>query len=385
MNFLSKMTLNYPASGIRKMFDLAEKYDDAIKLTVGEPNFDTPLNIKEAAKKAIDEGFTHYSPNAGLKELRQEVADKYSGFPKEYTYENVMITVGALEALALSIFATIDPGDEVIIPDPAFPNYEGQILMAGAVPVAVPVYEENDFKIKAEDIEKAVTKKTKAILLNSPSNPLGAVMEKSDIEAIAEIAQKHDLLVFSDEVYDKIVYDGCECFSMASIPEVQDRVIIINGFSKTYAMTGWRLGYIVADKKIISNMPKLQEGILSCVPTFVQIAGIEALKGPQDSLKNMISDYARRRDILVDGLNSIPGISCKKSPGSFYAFSNIKSFGKTSLEFAEELVREAGVVAVPGSAFGKMGEGYMRFVFASSDENLEEAVRRIRSHVKNKY
>ena len=379
------MTLNYPASGIRKMFDLAEKYDDAIKLTVGEPNFDTPLNIKEAAKKAIDEGFTHYSPNAGLKELRQAVADQYEGFPKGYTSENVMITVGALEALALSIFATIDPGDEVIIPDPAFPNYEGQILMAGAVPVAVPVYEENDFKIKAEDIEKAITPKTKAILLNSPSNPLGAVLEKSDIEAIAEIVQKHDLLVYSDEVYDKIVYDGCKCFSMASIPEVQDRVIIINGFSKTYAMTGWRLGYIVADKEIISNMPKLQEGILSCVPTFVQIAGIEALKGPQDSLRNMISDYARRRDILVDGLNSIPGISCKKSPGSFYAFPNIKAFGKTSLEFAEELVREAGVVAVPGSAFGKMGEGYMRFVFASSDENLEEAVRRIRSHVKNNY
>jgi len=385
MNYLSKMTLNYPASGIRKMFDLAEKYDDAIKLTVGEPNFDTPLNIKEAAKKAIDEGFTHYSPNAGLKELRQAVADQYEGFPKGYTSENVMITVGALEALALSIFATIDPGDEVIIPDPAFPNYEGQILMAGAVPVAVPVYEENDFKIKAEDIEKAITPKTKAILLNSPSNPLGAVLEKSDIEAIAEIVQKHDLLVYSDEVYDKIVYDGCKCFSMASIPEVQDRVIIINGFSKTYAMTGWRLGYIVADKEIISNMPKLQEGILSCVPTFVQIAGIEALKGPQDSLRNMINDYARRRDILVDGLNSIPGISCKKSPGSFYAFPNIKAFGKTSLEFAEELVREAGVVAVPGSAFGKMGEGYMRFVFASSDENLEEAVRRIRSYVKNNY
>jgi aminotransferase len=385
MESLSKRTIEYPASGIRKMFDLAEKYENAIKLTVGEPNFDTPLNIKAAAKKAIDEGFTHYSPNAGLKELRQAVADTYKGLPKEYDYENVIITVGAMEALALSIFATIDPGDEVIIPDPAFPNYEGQILMAGGVPVAVPVYEENDFKIKAEDIERAITPNTKALLLNSPSNPLGSVLNRKDIEEIAAIVHKHGLYVYSDEVYEKIIYDNCSCESIASIPEVQDKVIIINGFSKSYAMTGWRLGYLVADKKITSNIPKLQEGIVSCVPTFVQIAGIEALRGSQREMEKMIEDYTRRRDILIDGLNGIPGISCKKSPGSFYAFANIKAFGKTSAEFAEELVREAGVVAVPGSAFGKMGEGYIRFVFANSDENLSEAVRRIRSYVEKKY
>ena len=385
MNYLSKIAINYPASGIRKMFDLADQYDNVIKLTVGEPNFDTPMNIKEAAKKAIDEGFTHYCPNAGLKDLRQAVADNYKGFSKEYNFENVMITVGGMEALALIMFATIDPGDEVIIPDPAFPNYEGQILMAGGKPVAVPVYEENDFKIKAEDIEKAITPKTKAILLNSPSNPLGAVLTRSDIEAIAKLVLKYDLLVYSDEMYDKIIYDNCQCFSMASIPEVQDRVIIINGFSKAYAMTGWRLGYIVANKEIISNMPKLQEAFVSCVPTFVQVAGIEALKGPQNAIEKMVKDYTRRRDILIDGLNNIPGITCKKSPGSFYAFANIKSFGKTSIEFAEELVKEAGVVAVPGSAFGKMGEGYMRFVFANSDENLIEAVKRIHNFVKKNY
>lgn len=385
MKLLSKRTLEYPASGIRKMFDLAEKYDNAIKLTVGEPNFDTPLNIKEAAKRAIDGGFTHYSPNAGLKELRQAVADNYQDLPRKYDFENVIITVGAMEALALSIFATVDPGDEVIIPDPAFPNYEGMVLMAGGVPVAVPVYEENDFNIRAEDIEKAITSKTKAILLNSPSNPLGAVLSKKEIEDIAELVQKYDLYVYSDEVYEKIIYDNCKCVSMAGIPEVQDKIIIINGFSKSYAMTGWRLGYLVADKKITSNIPKLQEGIVSCVPTFVQMAGIEALRGSQNAVEKMIKDYTRRRDILIDGLNNIPGISCKKSPGSFYAFANIKSFGKTSLEFAEELVKEAGVVAVPGSAFGKMGEGYMRFVFANSDENLKEAVRRISEHVKKKY
>ncbi len=385
MDFISNVAQNYPASGIRRMFDLAEQYNDAIKLTVGEPNFDTPDNIKEAAKRALDEGFTHYNPNAGLMGLRQAVAETYSQFPGGYTHENVMITVGALEALTLSLIATINPGDEVIIPDPAFPNYEGQILMAGGKPIAVPVYEENDFKIRPEDIEKAITSKTKAILLNSPSNPLGSVLDERDIKAIAEIVHTHGLLVYSDEVYDKIIYDDYKCYSMAMIPELHENVIIINGFSKSYAMTGWRLGYIVASKAIISHMPKLQEGIVSCVPTFIQIAGIEALKGPQNALNRMIEDYSRRRDILIDGLNGIPGITCKKSPGSFYAFANIKALGKSSFEFAEELVKEAGVVAVPGSAFGKMGEGYMRFVFANSDDNLNEAVIRIKNHVIKKY
>lgn len=385
MKALSKRNLEYPASGIRKMFDLAEQYKDVVKLTVGEPNFDTPENIKAAAKKAIDDGYTHYNPNAGMKELRQAVADYYNGIAPVYDYENVIITVGGMEALALSIFATIDPGDEVIIPNPAFPNYEGMILMAGGVPVAVPVYEENDFNIKAADIEKAVTPKTKAILLNSPSNPLGSVISPENLKEIANIVYKHDLFVYSDEIYEKIIYDNCRCMSIASIPEIRDKVIIINGFSKAYAMTGWRIGYLIADKKISLSIPKLQEGIASCVPTFIQVAAVEALKGPQTAVDNMIRDYTRRRDILIDGLNNIPGISCKKSPGSFYAFANIKAFGKTSMEFAEELVKEAGVVAVPGSAFGKMGEGYMRFVFANSDENLKEAVARIDKYVRANY
>lgn len=385
MKSLSKRTMEYPASGIRKMFDLAEKYTDVVKLTVGEPNFDTPENIKLAAKKAIDDGFTHYVPNAGMKDLRQAVAESYNGIVPDYDFENVIITVGAMEALALSIFATVDPGDEVIIPDPAFPNYEGMVLMAGGVPVAVPVYEENDFKVKASDIEKVITSKTKAILLNSPSNPLGSVLSMEDIKEIANLVHKHDLFVYSDEVYDKIIYDGCQSFSIASIPEVRDKVIIINGFSKSYAMTGWRIGYLIADKKIASNIPKLQEGVVSCVPAFVQVAAVEALKGPQTAVENMIKDYSRRRDILIDGLNNIPGISCKKSPGSFYAFANIKSFGKTSMEFAEELIKRAGVVVVPGSAFGKMGEGYLRFVFANSDENLKEAVARIDKYIRSNY
>jgi len=385
MKHLSKLAMNYPVSGIRKMSDLAAQYDDVINLTLGEPNFNTPLNIKEAAKKAIDEGHTHYNPNAGIYELRTAIAEKYSKYSRDYTFENVMITVGGMEAITLSLLSTIDPGDEVIIPDPCFSNYSGQIMIAGATPVPVPIYEINDFNIKAEDIEKAITPKTKGILLNSPSNPMGSVLDKADVEEIAKLAEKYDLIIYSDEVYDQIIYDDNEFFSIAQIPEVRDRVIIINSLSKSYAMTGWRLGYVVGSKEIISNMRNLQEGIVSCVPTFIQKAAVEAFTGSQDVVKSMIKDYSRRRDILIDGLNNIPGISCKKSPGSFYAFANIKSFGKTSMEFAEELIREARVVAVPGSAFGIMGEGYMRFVFANSDENLKEAVRRIDEYIRKKY
>ncbi len=385
MSYLSDIALNYPASGIRKMFDLAQKYDDVVKLTVGEPNFDTPQYIKDAAKRAIDEGYTHYSPNAGLPELREAIAKEYLKYSRDYTLENVMITVGGMEAITMCLIATVNPGDEVIIPDPCFPNYVGQVMVAGAKPVSVPVYEENDFSIKAEDIEKAITPKTKAILLNSPSNPLGSVITKEEIIKIAELVKKYDLIVYSDEVYDKIIFDDFEYFSIAQIPEVRDQVLVINSFSKSHAMTGWRIGYIVGHKDIISAMPKLQEGIVSCVSTFTQRAALEALQGSQDEVKKMHSDYLRRRDILIDGLNSIPGISCKKSPGSFYAFANIKALGVSSEQFAEDLVKHARVVVVPGSAFGSMGEGYFRTVFANSDENLKEAVRRIDEYVRKTY
>ena len=385
MSYLSDIALNYPASGIRKMFDLAQKYDDVVKLTVGEPNFDTPQNIKDAAKRAIDEGYTHYSPNAGLPELREAIAKEYLKYSEDYKLENVMITVGGMEAITMCLIATVNPGDEVIIPDPCFPNYVGQVMVAGAKPVSVPVYEENDFSIKAEDIEKAITPRTKAILLNSPSNPLGSVITKEKIIKIAELVKKYNLIVYSDEVYDKLIFDDFEYFSIAQIPEVRDQVLIINSFSKSHAMTGWRIGYIVGHKDIIAAMPKLQEGIVSCVSTFTQRAALEALQGSQEEVKKMHSDYLRRRDILIDGLNQIPGITCKKSPGSFYAFANIKALGVSSEQFAEDLVKHARVVVVPGSAFGSMGEGYFRTVFANSDENLKEAVRRIDEYVRKTY
>jgi aminotransferase len=353
MNALSKVAQNYPRSGIRRMFDLAANCEDVISLCLGEPNFDTPPHIVEAAKEALDQGLTHYTPNAGMVELRQVVADKYEReFGLEYSADNVMITVGAMEALYLSLATIIDPGDEVIVPDPYFPSYVGQVTMLGGKVVPVPVREENQFKLQAEDVEKAITQKTKAILINSPSNPLGSMLEKEDLEALAQVAEGHNLIVLSDEVYEKIIYDGSSHFSIAQVPGMKERTIIINSFSKTYAMTGWRVGYLLADEKIVEHMPKLQEGIAACVPAFVQKAAVAALTGDQEIVGKMVADYTRRRSILIDGLNQIPGFRCQKSPGTFYAFPNIKEFGKTSQEFAEELLFEAGVVTVPGSAFG---------------------------------
>jgi len=381
-NRLSKLAANYPASGIRKMFDLAFDYPDAIKFTVGEPNFDTPENIRQAAVRALDEGYTRYNPNQGMPDLREAIARQYTldtGVAR--TASEVMITVGAMEAIVLSLLATLDPGDEVLIPDPCFPNYIGQILIAGMVPVSVPVYEENDFNIQAADIEKAVTPRTRALLLNSPSNPLGSVIPRADILEIAEVVRKHNLTVYSDEVYNRIVYDGLEYFSIAQVPDVREQVLVINGFSKTYAMTGWRIGYVLGPKDWISVMPRMQEGLVSCVSTFTQRAALEALTGTQEPFYAMLRDYTRRRSIVTEGFNAIPGMTCKTPPGSFYAFPGIRELGVSSAEFARNLVTDAGVVVVPGSAFGAMGEGYLRIVFANSDENLIEALRRIRDYV----
>lgn len=381
----SKMAREYPASGIRRMFDIAAKYDDVIKLTVGEPNFDTPQYIKDAAKKAIDDGMTHYAPNAGIDELREAVAEKYKSYWDGYTKGHVIITVGAMEGLLLSMLTLLDPGDEILVPDPCFPNYYGQANIVGATAVPVPTYEKFDYRIQAADIESAITPRTKAMILNSPCNPTGAVLTKEDVLEIAEVAKKHDLWVLSDEPYDSIVYDGITPYSIAEAPGMRDRVMVLNSFSKAYAMTGWRIGYLLApEPEYITKMAQLQEAVASCVSTFSQVAAVEALRS-RSCVDQMVADYTRRRDILIDGINSIPGFSCRKPAGSFYAFVNIKAFGKSSQEFAEELVEHARVVTVPGSAFGEMGEGHLRLVFANSDENLKEAVRRIDEYVRKAY
>jgi aminotransferase len=386
MELLSHMARNYPASIIRKMFELANQYPNAIKLTVGEPNFDTPQHIKDAATRALNNNHTHYVSNAGLPELRQAIADRYTReFKQHYTSKNVMVAFGGMEAIFLALAATLNPGDEVLVTDPSYPNYLGQIAMFGAKAVTVPVYEHNEFKLMAVDVENAITPRTKALFLNSPNNPVGAVLDKRHVEQLAEVVARHQLIVYSDEVYDKIIYDGHEHFSMAQISEVRDRVLVINSFSKSYAMTGWRVGYVVGNETIISCMPMLQEATASCVPPFIQKAAVEALIGPQTVIEEMVGHYRRRRNLFIQGLNEIPGFQCIMSPGSFYAFPNIKAFGRTSEQFALELLSEAGVAAIPGTAFGAMGEGYLRFSFANSDENLQEAVARIKHHISKKY
>ena len=339
----SKAAQNYPPSGIRKMFDLATQYPDAIKLTVGEPNFDTPAYIKEAAKKAMDAGETHYTPNAGMPVLRRAVAEKYQKSHWDgYTADHVMVTVGAMEGLMLTMMMLLDPGDEILVPDPWFPNYYGQASLTGAQAKPVPTYEENDYRMMAADIEKCITPHAKALLLNSPCNPTGAVLTKEDILAIAEVVKKHNLWVLSDEPYDSIVYGGVEPFSMAQVPEVRDRVFVLNSFSKSYAMTGWRVGCVVAPSAAcVKKMAQMNEAIASCVSSFSQVAAAEALKSTE-CVEQMVADYTRRRDILIDGINAIPGFSCRKSAGSFYAFAN-------------------------------------------SDENLKEAVRRIDTYVRKTY
>jgi aminotransferase len=384
--YLSDVAKNYPASGIRRMFDIALGYKDAINLTLGEPNFDTPPHIRESAKKALDEGYTRYCPNAGMPALREVIAERFS---KQYGFkrsmENVMVTVGAMEALTISLLATVNPGEEVLVPDPCFPNYWGELTIAKAVPVSVPVYEDNGFVIKAADIEKAITPKTKGIILNSPSNPLGSVIDKGELLEIAKIVKKHGLLVYSDEVYNRLLFDGQEYFSLSEVPEVREQVMVIDSFSKTFAMTGWRIGFVVADAALIAPLPRIQEGIVSNVSTFTQKAAIEAVTGDNSFFPKMLADYQRRRDLLVRSLNEIPGIKCAMPRGSFYAFPSIKALGVSSQQFAEDLVAKAGVVVVPGSAFGKMGEGYFRAVFANSDENIAEAVKRIGAYVRKTF
>ncbi|MCR3957091.1 MAG: pyridoxal phosphate-dependent aminotransferase, partial [Gudongella sp.] len=355
MKELSKVIRNYPASGIRKMFELADKYDNVISLTVGEPAFDTPENIKNAAKMSLDRNNTHYVSNAGIPELREAIAGKYSKLVgDDYTQDNVMIAIGGMEAIFLALLATVNPGDEVLIPDPGYPNYQGQAVILGANAVNVPIHEKNGFNIKAEDIEAAITERTKALILNSPSNPLGSVLSREELAEIAKVVEKYDLFVISDEVYEEIIYDGHKHHSISQFPEIRENVLVVNSLSKTYAMTGWRIGYVVGSEKIIQAMPKIQEGIASCVSPFIQDAALEAIQSSGESVKFMQREYSRKRDIVIEEINKIRGLEYKGSPGSFYAFVNIKGTGMTSQEFAEKLVVEEQVLVVPGSAFGSM-------------------------------
>jgi len=368
-------------SGIRKFFDLLASIEGVISLGVGEPDYATPWHICEAAISSLEKGYTMYTSNLGMPELRQELARYLKNtYNLEYDPDSeLLITVGVSEALDLAMRATLNPGDEVIMPDPCYVSYNPCVVLAGGKPIMVPANEENNFEINATDIEAGITSKTKAILIGYPANPTGAVMTRDKLAQIARVARRHQVLVISDEIYAKLVY-GIEHTCFATLPEMKEGTILLGGFSKTYAMTGWRIGYAAAPKEIIASMTKIHQYTMMCVPTMAQVAAIEALKSGEDSATEMVEDYNRRRLIIVKGLNDI-GLPCFEPRGAFYAFPSIKNTGMTSEEFAERLLIEEKVAVVPGSAFGQYGEGYVRCCYATSLADIEEALSRMKRFV----
>lgn len=363
------------------MFDRAQNYPGAINLGIGEPDLDTPGEIIEEGCIALKSGKTHYTANAGIIELRSRVSEYLKKYGVDTDPEKeVIITSGGMGALALCLLVTVSPGDEVLIQNPQWLNYYAQVKFAGGVPVPVPAYEEDNFKIKAEEIKKRITKNTKILMLNSPNNPTGAVLNRGDLAEIAKVAIENDLLVLSDEVYSSLLYDGMEHCSISSLPEMKERTIVVNSFSKSFAMTGWRVGYAAGREDIITKMVRLQENMVACVSAPSQYAAVKALN-LLEKAEEMKDVYKKRRDVIVDGLNSINGISCYRPNGSFYVFPNIKALGKDSNTLANELLEKANVITVPGSAFGDNGEGYLRISYANSIENLITAVKRIKDYI----
>ena len=368
-------------SGIRRFFDLLASIEGVISLGVGEPDFATPWHICEAAISSLEKGYTMYTSNLGMPELRQELS-RYLKYTYNLDYDpdgELLITVGVSEALDLAMRATLNPGDEVIMPDPCYVSYDPCVILAGGTPIMVPANQENGFEISAADIEERITPQTKSILIGYPANPTGAVMTKDKLAQIAEVARRHRLLVISDEIYSKLVY-GIEHTCFATLPGIKESTILLGGFSKTYAMTGWRIGYAAAPREIIASMTKIHQYTMMCVPTMAQVAAIEALKSGESSAVDMVEEYNRRRLIIVKGLNDI-GLPCFEPKGAFYAFPSIKGTGMTSEEFAEDLLIEEKVAVVPGSAFGQYGEGYVRCCYATSLADIEEALSRMKRFV----
>ena len=377
---LSAAAHNALPSGIRRMFELAKKYDDAINLTLGEPGFPAPDCVVEAAVRGLRAGKTKYTPNAGIKELREAIAFKLlrdNGIKCD-PEKNLIVTAGATQALMLAMVALVNPGDEVIIQGPNWPDYRGQIDMVNAKTVYAPVSDKNGFKMTADIIEPLITEKTKLLIINSPSNPTGGVLEWEDLIEIAELVKKHKIFVISDEPYEKLVYDGFKQKSLGAIPGLEDYILTINSFSKTFAMTGFRVGYICANEYIIENLIKLHENMIASIPEPMQLAAIEAVYNAEEDVKRMVEGYDKNRRLIVDGLNSIKGFNCLMPKGAFYVFPNIKDFGMTSVECAEYILERTHVVTSPGSAFGPDGEGYIRICYASEYEKLKEAIDRMK-------
>jgi len=376
-NPLSETIVNIKPSGIRKFFDIASERKNTLSLGVGEPDFDTPWHIRDEGIYSLEKGKTFYTSNSGLMELRNEICNYLNRrFDVEYNPKNeVIITVGGSEAIDIGLRAMIDPGDEVLIPQPSYVSYEPCAILAGAKPVIIELKNENDFRLTPEELRAAITDKTKLLVLPFPNNPTGAIMEKEDLEKIAEICIEKDIFVMSDEIYAELSYLGNHV-SIASLPGMKERTLLINGFSKAYAMTGWRLGYVCGPKEIIAQMLKIHQFAIMCAPTTSQYAAIEALKNGDDDVANMRESYNQRRNFLMNAFKEM-GLPCFEPYGAFYVFPCIKEFNMTSEEFAFALLDAENLAVVPGSAFGECGDGFLRISYAYSIDNLREAMTRL--------
>ncbi len=373
-----------PFSGIRKVFEQVMRLEQAgekiVHLNIGRPDFDTPKHIKQAAKQALDEGKVHYASNYGIIELRQALA-QYMRQENHLSYDpatEIAITVGANEGILMAMMGLLNPGDEVLIPDPVWLHYFYCVQMAGAVPVSVPLHETHEFVPQVEDFRSRLTPKTKMLLITSPHNPTGAVASAETLQALAQLAQEKDLFVVTDEIYEAMVYDGERHVSIGSFDAMKARTVIINGFSKKYSMTGWRLGWVAADQALMSAMIRIHQYTTVCATTFAQWGAYEAVVGPQDEIHDMIAEFDRRRILVYDALKTMPGVKVTKPQGAFYIFPNIKQTGKTSEAMTQYLLEEAKIALVPGTVFGNYGEGYLRISYANSRENLELAMHNMR-------
>ena len=375
---LSKQIRDIKPSGIRKFFDIVSEMKDAISLGVGEPDFDTPWHIRDEGIYSLEKGRTFYTSNSGLMELRQEICS-YLSRTQGLSYkpkDEVIITVGGSEAIDIAMRAMLDPGDEVLIPQPSYVSYEPCTILAGGKPVIIELKEENEFRLTAEELSNAITDKTKLLVLPFPNNPTGAIMEKKDLEAIAKIIEEKDIYILSDEIYAELTYNG-KHVSIASLPGMKERTILINGFSKAYAMTGWRLGYAAGPKEIIEQMTKIHQFAIMCAPTTSQYAAVEALKNGDADVAEMREAYNERRRFLMHAFKEM-GLKCFEPFGAFYVFPSIKEFGMTSDEFATRFLQEEKVAVVPGTAFGQCGEGFLRISYAYSIDNLKIALDRMK-------
>jgi aminotransferase len=380
-NPLSDTIVNIKPSGIRKFFDLVNEMDDAISLGVGEPDFDTPWHIRDEGIYSLEKGRTFYTSNSGLKELKEEIC-KYLHRKVHVDYNpqtEVLVTVGGSEAIDIALRAMLDPGDEVLIPQPSYVSYEPCTILAGGKPVIIELKAENEFRLTAAELREAITDKTKILVLPFPNNPTGAIMERADLEAIAEVIIQHDLFVISDEIYSELSYKG-EHVSIASLPGMQERTVLINGFSKAYAMTGWRLGYACAPKVILEQMLKIHQFAIMCAPTTSQYAAVEALRNGDEDVVHMRESYDQRRRYLMHAFKEM-NLECFEPYGAFYVFPCIKEFGMTSEEFANRFLQEEKVAVVPGTAFGDCGEGFLRISYAYSLDNLKLALGKLQNFI----